>query len=171
MFKKFKYMRMKKCFKCGTKKELDDFYKHPQMPDGHVNKCKECNKEDVRKNYKNKREFYTAYDKDRIRNNFDYIFLHRYSCMRSRVEGRTSRHYNVRGREICSKEDFVEWCWSSDVIKEFVALHKKWKDSGYQRKLSPSIDRIDNNLGYTVDNIQWLTQQQNTIKFKKQKYE
>lgn len=36
----------KKCFKCGKEKDLNDFYKHPQMPDGHVNKCKECNKID-----------------------------------------------------------------------------------------------------------------------------
>lgn len=45
-------MTTKKCFKCNLEKKLDDFYKHPQMPDGRVNKCKECNKNDVRENYK-----------------------------------------------------------------------------------------------------------------------
>ena len=56
---------MKKCFKCGQVKCLSDFYKHKQMPDGHVNKCKECNKLDVRNNRKSKVDYYREYDKQR----------------------------------------------------------------------------------------------------------
>lgn len=55
----------KKCFKCGEIKPLSDFYKHPEMPDGHVNKCKECNKKDVRENRKKRENYYNAYDRVR----------------------------------------------------------------------------------------------------------
>ena len=55
----------KVCFKCLTIKNLDEFYSHPQMPDGHVNKCKECNKKDVLEHRFKNIDKIRAYDRQR----------------------------------------------------------------------------------------------------------
>lgn len=57
----------KACFKCGATKPLDAFYKHPMMADGHLNKCADCTRSDVRANRAARVEYYQAYDRNRAR--------------------------------------------------------------------------------------------------------
>ena len=56
---------MKKCFKCQRELPLSDFYKHKQMKDGHLNKCKSCTKKDVHSHRENNIERIREYDRKR----------------------------------------------------------------------------------------------------------
>lgn len=60
-------MPTKTCLKCGEEKSLEEFYRHPQMTDGHRNKCKDCAKKDARENRSKRRSQYAAYERQRFR--------------------------------------------------------------------------------------------------------
>jgi hypothetical protein len=55
----------KTCFKCLACKPITDFYVHPAMGDGRLNKCKVCARKDVQENYKANADYYRAYDRER----------------------------------------------------------------------------------------------------------
>lgn len=81
-----------------------------------------------------------------------------YNNMSRRVRGYVKPHlYN--GLELCAREEFYNW---STTNESFVLLYKEWVDSDYSRSLSPSIDRIDSSLGYTFENMQWITFSENS---------
>lgn len=62
----------KRCFKCGLLLPLSEFYAHPQMGDGHLNKCKNCTKRDVHENYLKKIEDDAYVEKERARGREKY---------------------------------------------------------------------------------------------------
>lgn len=61
-------MATKECFKCKITWPIHYFYKHKQMKDGHLNKCKRCTKSDARKHRDENIEKIRKYDRDRFQN-------------------------------------------------------------------------------------------------------
>ena len=56
---------MKTCFKCSRSLPATEFYRHPQMDNGRLGKCKECTKRDARGNREKRIDYYRAYDRAR----------------------------------------------------------------------------------------------------------
>lgn len=87
-----------------------------------------------------------------------------YSHMRRRVEGRGGeRDGNYIGLPCLAKEAFMEW---ANHDPEFHVLWDAWIASGFVRKLTPSIDRINPEKGYVLGNLQWLTVSKNVSKMR-----
>ena len=66
-----------------------------------------------------------------------------------------------QGKQFCTREEFLEKFINDST---FLSLFENWKLNNYEYKLNPSIDRIDTSGGYTLDNIQFLTHEQNCRK-------
>ena len=83
-----------------------------------------------------------------------------YRNMQSRVTGiiKNKRHL-YDGKGIVARDEFYDWSLSQS---EFHRLYDDWVKSGYKNTLSPSIDRIDTNLGYVSGNMRWLTHSENS---------
>lgn len=59
---------LKTCFKCGQSKARNCFYKHSEMSDGLLGKCKECAKKDALEHRLNNLEKVRRYDRERAKN-------------------------------------------------------------------------------------------------------
>jgi len=60
-----------------------------------------------------------------------------------------------------SKKEFKQWLYSQ---KNFNRLYKLWKKSGYKSLLKHSVDRNDDDIGYSFSNITLMTWGENKKK-------
>jgi len=83
-----------------------------------------------------------------------------YRNMKSRIEGvQKLKHHLYVGKYLMPKDEFYAWAVMS---ADFHRLFREWEESGYDRKLAPSVDRVDSSIGYRTWNMQWVTHSENS---------
>lgn len=82
-----------------------------------------------------------------------------YRNMQSRVNGVQWRKYHLyEGKALLPRDEFYAW---ADASAEFHALFEAWEAAGYDRHITPSVDRIDSDRGYSLDNMRWVPFREN----------
>lgn len=83
-----------------------------------------------------------------------------YRNMKSRIEGVQKIKYHLyEGKALIEKEEFYQWAITN---KSFQKLFNDYRDSNFERKLAPSVDRIDSSKGYSIDNMEFVTHSENS---------
>lgn len=83
-----------------------------------------------------------------------------YRNMKSRITGiQVQKFHLYKGKELLEKDDFYTWAKGNST---FWKLYEVYKNSGYDRKLAPSVDRIDSSKGYVIDNMEFVTHSENS---------
>ena len=98
----------KVCFKCKIEKPLSDYYKHKQMGDGHLNKCKECTKNDVRISYENNIEDPEYIEKERLRGRLKYA-KYKYKNKIQHPENRSTAQFLRKNRIDTTGKEIHHW--------------------------------------------------------------
>jgi len=112
---------VKTCFKCHVEKPINSFYVHPKMGDGRLNKCKNCTKRDVTKNYRANKEHYREYERARFQREERKARIAEYQRKRRKRNpgkefARSALSNAIRIRKI-KRPDMCEKCGSGGRIE------------------------------------------------------
>jgi len=145
----------KVCFKCGVDKDISEYYKHPQMGDGTLNKCKCCAKLDTRKYREDNTEKVRSYDRirgkipKRIAENSERMIKYKETfpqrCLAVKMLGNAVRDGRIVKKDcaICGTSERIEghhfdyykpleviWLCSAHHSAVHEGMKKHFKDSG-----------------------------------------
>lgn len=144
---------MKHCRWCSQDKPLREFYRHPEMADGHLNKCKECVRRYAverrltsdRPREIDRRRFYEGgkreYNRQRSKAHPQPTFTHR---------ARSAVAYAIKTGRLC-RPDVCEWCSEMtfceaahrdyskplDVTWLCRRCHRRWDTAEPKSKVAP----------------------------------
>lgn len=129
----------KQCTGCHGFKDLSEFSKHGGSKDGLRLDCKSC---------------VCLYLKEYRRTRLGLLGV---------IYANQKQNSKARKHEIpdYTLKDFRVWALNSKV---FHHLYDNWVLSDYDKKLTPSADRLNDYKSYTFDNLQWMTWQENNDK-------
>ncbi len=126
----------KHCYKCKTTKSLDCFCKSQWV-------CKLCHAERQRAYRRTLRGFLDQ----------------KYTAMSKRVRGKDRNCLKtVKGLPILPRNEFLNWAYNQP---ELATMFDRYKNSKFDFKLCPTIDRINPREGYIISNMRFLTQSEN----------
>ena len=139
------------CVGCGQNKSSDQFYKSSDCSRGFKPNCKKCMKPKM----DHKREWTRRYEKTE-----KGFIMRMYRNMKSRIEGvQHKKKHLYEGKYLLSKEEFYDWIKSQSDFKSLFLLYEA---SNWERRLAPSVDRVDPSKGYSIDNMEVVTMSENS---------
>lgn len=120
----------KRCFKCGLTFPITEFYAHPKMADGHLNKCKRCAKNDVHKNYMKNIEDDAYVEKERKRGRDKYKKYHYKRSERNEylnISKNTRRDFETKYGKLQKDIELHHWNYNKpkDIILLNARIHKR----------------------------------------------
>ena len=129
----------KTCTSCNMTLDKQFFYKRSARKKAISSECKQCLQQ-------------RALDFKRTKKGW---MARAFQAMkqRERKRGHCSIDYNLG--------DFERYI---SLNKDFDKLYNKWVKSGYKKSLAPSVDRLEDTLGYSIGNIQITSWKDNNKK-------
>lgn len=83
-----------------------------------------------------------------------------YRNMQSRIQGIQKEKFHLyEGKTLVEREVFYDWAKNNST---FHSLFDDYEKSNYDRKLAPSVDRINSKLGYELSNMEFITHSENS---------
>lgn len=140
----------KVCNECLLIKPLTAFKKIKERKSGYGAVCKICisNKQKVSRERCDDK-YTKKYEKTK-----KGFLVRLYRNMKSRIEGiQKTKFHLYQGKELLSKEAFYAWALSNQT---FHSLFTEYEESNYQRRLAPSVDRINSDEGYSLSNMEFI---------------